>query len=126
MTTPIDREEVLYQLERLALEAQLTNEHDAEIIKECMATIANLVPVLTPPNEPLTLELLKELDGVNALWVHELVWDIHKPRLMLVRKITDGFWSCCDFDGFLTFAESEYGNGFIIYRFLPEGEEDGR
>lgn len=55
MARPIDRGEVLYQLERLALEAQLTDECEEETIRRCIAAV-KLVPTLTPPNEPLTLD----------------------------------------------------------------------
>ena len=55
MARMIDREEVLYQLERLALEAQLTDECEEETIRRCIKAIEQLVPTLTPPNEPLTL-----------------------------------------------------------------------
>lgn len=57
MARPIDRGEVLYQLERLALEAQLTDECEEETIRRCIAAV-KLVPTLTPPNEPLTLGLV--------------------------------------------------------------------
>ena len=79
-------------------------------------------PTLSPQNEPLTQEQLRELDGVNALWVHFLAWNAHKPRLMLVRKTMDSWWSCCDHNGFLTFSEKDYGNMFLLYRRPPEGE----
>ena len=51
MATPIDREEVLYQLERLRLEAMLNDECEEETIKRCISAV-KLVPTLTPPNEP--------------------------------------------------------------------------
>ena len=67
MATPIDRGEVLYQLERLALEAQLTDECEEETIRRCIKAIEQLVPTLTPPNEPLTIEQLREMDG-EPVW----------------------------------------------------------
>lgn len=115
MTTPIDREEVLYQLERLALEAQLTNEHDAEIIKDCMATIVNLVPVLTPPNEPLTLAELREMDG-------EPVWD-EKGKCYLVDTT---YQFCSDSDIEIAIVDKRsikrYPYRRTLYRRPPEGE----
>ena len=56
MATPIDRGEVLYQLERLALEAQLTDECEEETIRRCIKAIEQLVPTLTPPNEWVSVE----------------------------------------------------------------------
>ena len=55
MARPIDRGEVLYQLERLALEAQLTDECEEETIRRCIAAV-KLVPTLTPPNEWVSVE----------------------------------------------------------------------
>lgn len=86
--------------------------------------VLDKTPTLTPPNEPLSLEQLREMDGVTALWVHFRAWNAHKPRLMLVRKAMNGWWSCCDHNGFLTFNEKDYGNMFLLYRRPPEGEED--
>jgi hypothetical protein len=75
---------------------------------------------LTPPNEPLTLEELREMDGVNALWVHNLAWGLHKPRFMLVHSVSEDWWTCCDFDGFETFCADDYGERYLLYRRPPE------
>ena len=77
-------------------------------------------PTLTPPNEPLTLEELREMDGVNALWVHNLAWGLHKPRFMLVHSVSEDWWTCCDFDGFETFCADDYGERYLLYRRPPE------
>ena len=81
-------------------------------------------PTLTPPNEPLTLEELRKIDTVIPLWVHNLSWGQHKPRLMLVRHVTSNYWSCVDFDGFETIKSDDYGSRYLIYRRPPEGEEE--
>ena len=73
-----------------------------------------------PPNEPLTLEELREMDGVNALWVHNLAWGLHKPRFMLVHSVSEDWWTCCDFDGFETFCADDYGERYLLYRRPPE------
>lgn len=78
------------------------------------------MPTLTPPNEPLTLEELREMDGVNALWVHNLAWGLHKPRFMLVHSVSEDWWTCCDFDGFETFCADDYGERYLLYRRPPE------
>lgn len=78
---------------------------------------------LTSSNEPLTLEELRGMDGVNALWLHNLTWGLHKPRLMLVRRVVEDWWSCCDFNGFETFSADNYGDEYLLYRRPPEGEE---
>ena len=81
-------------------------------------------PTLTQPNEPLTLEELRKIDTVIPLWVHNLSWGQHKPRLMLVRHVTSNYWSCVDFDGFETIKSDDYGSRYLIYRRTPEGEEE--
>ena len=75
---------------------------------------------LQPSNEPLTLEELREMDGVNALWVHNLAWGLHKPRFMLVHSVSEDWWTCCDFDGFETFCADDYGERYLLYRRPPE------
>ena len=82
-------------------------------------------PTLTQPNELLTLEELRKIDTVIPLWVHNLSWGQHKPRLMLVRHVTSNYWSCVDFDGFETIKSDDYGSRYLIYRRPPVGEEDG-
>ena len=73
MATPSDRGEVLYQLERLALEAQLTDECEEETIRRCIKAIEQLVPTLTPPNEWVSVEeRLPEYNpgtGAKSYWV---------------------------------------------------------
>ena len=88
------------------------------------AELVEYAPTLTPPNEALTLEELREMDGVNALWVHNLAWGLHKPRFMLVHSVSEDWWTCCDFDGFETFCADDYGKKYLLYRRPPEGEED--
>lgn len=73
-----------------------------------------------PPNEPLTLKELREMDGVNALWVHNLAFGLHKPRFMLVKNVSEDWWTCCDFDGFKTFCAADYGERYLLYRRPPE------
>ena len=84
-----------------------------------LQAISNM-STLTPPHEPLTLEELREMDGVNALWVHNLAWGLHKPRFMLVHSVSEDWWTCCDFDGFETFCADDYGERYLLYRRPPE------
>ena len=55
MARAIDQDEVLYQLERLRLDAQLKDECEEEAIKRCISAV-KLVPTLTPPNEWVSVE----------------------------------------------------------------------
>ena len=83
-------------------------------------------PTLTQPNEPLTLEELRKIDTVTPLWVHNLSWGQHKPRIMLVRYVASNYWSCVDFDGFEIVKADDYGSRYLIYCHPPEGgENDG-
>lgn len=75
-----------------------------------------------PTNEPLTLDDLRKIDTVTPLWVHDLSWGRHKPRLMLVRHAAGHYWSCVDFDGFEIVKADDYGSRYLIYRRPPEGE----
>lgn len=99
-----------------------TKYHDSDqtaLIDMVMDDIDEM-PTLTPPNEALTLEELREMDGVNALWVHNLAWGLHKPRFMLVHSVSEDWWTCCDFDGFGTFCADDYGERYLLYRRPPE------
>ena len=99
-----------------------TKYHDSDqtaLIDMVMDDIDEM-PTLTPPNEALTLEELREMDGVNALWVHNRAWGLHKPRFMLVHSVSEDWWTCCDFDGFETFCADDYGERYLLYRRPPE------
>ena len=67
------------------------------------------MPTLTPPNKPLTLEQLREMDG-EPLWVEQqAAWglvEVHKNRVYIIGL---------DF-------ESGYSLHWNIYRRPPEGE----
>lgn len=92
--------------------------------RELLNAIEDQPTLPQPSNEALTLEELRGMDGVNALWVHDLAWGLHKPRLMLVHGITEDWWTCCDFNGFETFNADDYGDRYLLYRRPPEGEEE--
>ena len=77
-------------------------------------------PTLTPPNEPLTLEELREMDG-EPVWVvprgthekDEPMWCVLESPMALIPGVD--YWSW-DFDG--------YAETWIAYRRPPEGEVD--
>ena len=72
-------------------------------------------PTLTPPNEPLTLEELREMD--------EPVWVACKPI-----EGGNGYWCLCQHGHIITPAGSIYNvkeiPHWVFYRRPPEGEED--
>lgn len=101
-------------------ELELAPEWDGHTPGEAIRRIGTL----TQPNEPLTLEELRKIDTVIPLWVHNLSWGQHKPRLMLIRHVTSNYWSCVDFDGFEIVKADDYGSRYLIYCRPPEGEEE--
>ena len=72
-------------------------------------------PTLTPPNEPLTLEELREMD--------EPVWVACKPI-----EGGNGYWCLCQHGHILTPAGSIYNvkeiPHWVFYRRPPEGEDE--
>ena len=72
-------------------------------------------PTLTPPNEPLTLEELREMD--------EPVWVACKPI-----EGGNGYWCLCQHGHIITPAGSIYNvkeiPHWMFYRRPPEGEAD--
>ena len=120
---PIDANAMLNELRPVNFEA----EHSAVLLSDVSRMMREWVerqPTLTQPNEPLTLEELRKIDTVIPLWVHNLSWGQHEPRLMLVRHVTSNYWSCVDFDGFETIKSDDYGSRYLIYRRSPEVEEE--
>ena len=120
---PIDANE-LYRIEKL-LDTDIVRQDKValNLLEQVLYDIQH-APTLTQPNEPFTLEELRKIDTVIPLWVHNLSWGQHKPRLMLVRHVTSNYWSCVDFDGFETIKSDDYGSRYLIYRRPPEGEEE--
>lgn len=73
------------------------------------------MPTLTPPNEPLTLEELREMD--------EPVWVACKPI-----EGGNGYWCLCQHGHIITPAGSIYNvkeiPHWVFYRCPPEGEDE--
>lgn len=91
-------------------------------VQWCLSELLDILEQKEERLEPLTLEELRKIDTVIPLWVHNLSWGQHKPRLMLVRHVTSNYWSCVDFDGFETIKSDDYGSRYLIYRRPPEEE----
>ena len=88
-----------------------------------------LQPTLAPPNEPLTLEQLREMDG-EPVWVKQLKglsvcdtdWAVVEFRLapdVKHDKIRVWWPGSEDED---TPSEDDYGKTWLAYRRPPEGE----
>ena len=83
--------------------------------------VLDKTPTLTPPNEPLTIEELREMDG-DPVWIVDIgnrkwygpSWAIVDREANLVRTVKN--WNPVFFE--------RYGKQWIAYRRPPEGEED--
>lgn len=83
------------------------------------------MPTLTPPNEPLTLEELREMDEEPVYvvpkdkpahcggWCGVTVWKCDRYSYVSLLRDADSGW------GF-----EKYGKTWIAYRRPPEGEEE--
>lgn len=101
-----------------------TKYHDSDqtaLIDMVMDDIDEM-PTLTPPNEALTLEQLREMEG-QPVWVKCLKPNkyINPPvRWRILEKSimgTFGVW-----DGESCLSERDYGTDWLAYRRPPEGE----
>ena len=87
-------------------------------------TAEEAISALSPPNEPLTLEQLREMDG-EPVWVKCLkpsqYTDPPERWRILEKSITGhfGVWN-----GDCALIERNYGTDWLAYRRPPEGEED--
>ena len=82
--------------------------YDALLLESVIAQIVDTQPTLTPPNEPLTLEQLREMDG-------EPVWFDTIKRWGIVKVCRDGV--------FVLTKSGEFEVGRCkYYRRPPEGE----
>ena len=96
---------------------------EKSILRRVMQMVVR-APTLTPPNEPLTLEQLRELAGepvwVKCLKPNKYIDPPTKWRI-LEKSIMGNFgvW-----DGECALIERNYGTDWLAYRRPPEGEED--
>ena len=89
------------------------------------------IPTLTQPNEPLTLEELREMGG-EPVWVKRLKglsicdtdWAVVECRLDPGVKHYEirVFWPGSEYED--EPSEDDYGKTWIAYRRPPEGEEE--
>ena len=73
------------------------------------------IAALSPPNEPLTIEQLREMDG-------EPVWVETKAGLKFWGIVTKICVSSGDGRYLLITEDTEYGQTWVAYRRPPEGE----
>lgn len=119
-TRPIDANQ-LYRIEKL-LDTDIVKKDKvaSELLEQVLYDIQH-VPTLTPPNEPLTLEQLREMDG-EPVWVE----DVKHWALIDIEK--GGQWDGVPFaiwaENGTKFTYNVESRGLHCYRCPPEGEED--
>lgn len=112
---PIDANELLKKFACSPADTE-----DEQIFNAAARKIIRDLPTLTPPNEPLTLEQLREMDG-EPVWVEFEdgsggLWGIVHITIFAQIVFANGL-HC-------TIGERYYGKSYKAYRRPPEGEED--
>ena len=92
------------------------------MVIEGFVNVIKTAPTLTPPNEPLTLEELREMKG-QPVWTvttgldgsgrWELVCDVDYEDVLEMASCVDGFYAI---------EMDTYGSTWTAYRRPPEGE----
>lgn len=110
----------------------LTLPDQIDSVMDAGKAILQEVPTLTPPNEPLTLEQLREMDGepvyiiAGDMGISE--WNVIKGKgyiTLAYDQPTIGFKAVKEGIEFIngrTFSIDSYGVTWIAYRRPPEGE----
>ena len=108
----MDRNNETIRLAKKAADAWRTTDtyHQAAQIIDMLISALEGDTTLTPPNEPLTLEELREMEQSTPVW-----WD-YIPCWVLVRRV-----SVLVFGSEPHKVENLFG---YFYRRPPEGEED--
>ena len=127
---PIDANE-LYRIEKL-LDTDIVRQDKValNLLEQVLYDIQH-VPTLTQPNEPLTLEELREMNG-EPVWVKRLKglsvcdtdWAVVEFRLEpdVKHDKIRVWWPGSEVED--TPSEDDYGKTWLAYRRPPEGEVD--
>ena len=95
-----------------ALHAEISKWPESVMYKDWVQSAIANAPTLTPPNEPLTLEELREMGG-QPYWHVGLREESPPPHW----NILDPFYA-------KHIEDYKYGENWLAYRRPPEGEED--
>lgn len=100
-------------------------ETEKSILRRVMQMVVH-VPTITPPNEALTMEQLRQMKG-QPVWTvttgikesgrWELVCDVDYEDVLEMASCVDGFYDI---------EVGTYGSTWAAYRRPPEGEADGK
>ena len=118
---PIDAINLKKYIKGLDVSLPYDKQDKDDVIRQVCCIIDNW-PTLTPPNEPLTLEQLREMNN-EPIWVQNLEepdksqwriihWD--RGKYIVLQGIS--------VRGYLL---DEYGESWLAYRRPPEGEANG-
>lgn len=89
---------------------------DSEQDKERAEDLVLGMPTLTPPNEPLTCEELREMDGEAIYWPKNKMW--------LIVYLNHPDFGDCAVNREGQYLQLEKCEKQKVYRRQPEGEED--
>jgi hypothetical protein len=95
-----------------ALHAEISKWPESVMYKDWVQSAIANAPTLTPPNEPLTLEKLREMGG-QPYWHVGLREESPPPH-----------WNILDPFCAKRIEDYKYGENWIAYRRPPEGEAD--
>lgn len=96
-----------------ALHAEISKWPESVMYKDWVQSAIANAPTLTPPNEPLTLEELREMGG-QPYWHVGLREESPPPH-----------WNILDPFCAKRIEDYKYGENWIAYRRPPEGKADG-
>ena len=130
---PIDGDELL-GIERLLDTDVVRQSKTASWLLDQVLHDIQAMPTLTPPNDPLTLEQLREMDGepvyIISEFYHISEWNIPNGIGEIViaydvpcAGMKEVIPSIKFIDG-KELAVEKYGSSWVAYRRPPEGEED--
>lgn len=81
------------------------------------------IPTLTPPNEPLTLDELRQMDG-EPVWVETIPSWLNGPKKCEWVIVSWNYDEVISTSRKTYLRADDYGDTWIAYRRPPEGEEN--
>lgn len=119
---PIDGNELVDTLKQIVSDYTSHGMYPSAFPVEYAIEIVEKMPTLTPPNEPLTLDELREMNG-EPVWGKSLITD--KPGEWFILRVVEmsktWFIACAGAEQ--GFGDKDtYGKTWLAYRRPPEGE----
>lgn len=118
---PVDADAMLAELKPVTYEM----EHSSVTIADMSNIIRNWVerqPTLTPPNEPLTLDELREMDG-EPVWIKSKYYGVRGDVVRIMGQQEGERYVHLETNPYL--QENGYEKTWSAFRSRPqEGEED--